>query len=517
VDDAWKASPFRPGAVPFEVRNEASIVSFYDEANRRALKKTPLARHGPDVSPRVIAALARKKLLAEFVVLRGVTFLGFVAVGPPPTAAELAGRDWKPPRTANLSLPSGRLRVETAGSFSLGPELAEDAGLVIVVPPGEYTLTLVEVADPSGGEPPGALLTLTPADGSAPPAGYALTTRPAGPPPPPLAKRAAYTIEGGVFRGLISSDGTTNFDARAADALGLRFGSPLRVTVASTEADVYFLGSHSVEQLRQLGDPRLPAGDVLVTGWRVWADLGPEPVLSFTRWSGGLPEWGPDPRGRWRPVTITRSPLPPLTLGPLDPGAWSADGGSVRGRVLTRSPTVLTLNVGRDALAAIGARPPEPTAPTELLLTVGDKTRRLTVFQDPGVFGSKRFGLSCENGDNALCSYLSLKRQTGLGDDPDAFIAAVDESLIRAFNPGPLLGRIRELGPARALEPRPFPRPLALFGAPVPHWSMPDREVLWVEAAAYARDEKWHSILDKNPAPHEMVAGPGREVRLAKA
>src|SRR5262249_39058070 len=154
-------------------------------------------------------------------------------------------------------------------------------------------------------------------------------------------------------------------------ALGLRFGSPLRITVEATEVCAYFLGNYQVERLRQLGDPRLPAGDPLVTQWVVWADLRPEPVLFFARWSGGRPEWGRNARGLWRPVTIAGSPLPSLTIGPPEPGEWSVEGSSVRGRVLTCSPTVLTLNVGRDALAAIGARSPVAAAPTELLLTVG--------------------------------------------------------------------------------------------------------------------------------------------------
>jgi hypothetical protein len=320
-----------------------------------------------------------------------------------------------------------------------------------------------------------------------------------------------------VFRGLISADGITSFDARAAEALRLRFGSPLGVTLGSTEADVYFLGGYSVKQLRRLGDQGLPAGDPLVTFWVNWADLKSEPVLAFVKWSGGAPEWAHDPRGRWRPVTMSLSPLPPLTIGPTDPGEWSVEGDSIRGRVLTCSPMVLTLNVGRDALAAIGARLPGPTASTELVLRVGGEARRLTVFHDPGVFSSKRFALSCEIGDDALGHYLSLKRQHGLGDDPDAFAAAVGEPLVQAFGLGRLLGLIREHGPSRALQPRPFPRPLTLLGAPVPHWSMPDREALWIEAAAYARDEKWHSPLDKNAAPHEIAVEQGSEVLLAIA
>src|SRR5262249_54828946 len=157
-------------------------------------------------------------------VSRDVTLYGFVALGPPPTAAELAGLDWKPPRVAALSLPSGHLRMETAGSFSVGPELAEYAGLFIEVPPDDYTLTLVEVNDPSGGECPRVPPPLTPADGSDVPAGATATTRPAEPPPLPLAKYAAYTVDGGVFHGLLSPDGTfTNFDQQAARLLGLQF------------------------------------------------------------------------------------------------------------------------------------------------------------------------------------------------------------------------------------------------------------------------------------------------------
>jgi hypothetical protein len=518
MDDSWTRSPFRPGAVAFAVRNEASVVYFFDEANRKAIRKTALGRLGTDAPPKTLAALAKKKLLLEFVVPRGLPFLGFVAVGPPPTAAELAGWDAKASRAAGLSLPSGRLRIETAGSFSLGPALVYDAGLYVEVPPGDYTLTLVDVDDPAGARFSQTFLTLTPADGSDLPAASTVVTRPAEPPPPPLWRYAAYTIEDGVFRGRIAPDGCeTGFDAPAAEALGLGFGSALRVTVGSAEAMAYFLGDQRVETLRQLGDPAPMAGDAIVTGWVVWADLKREPVLSFRKWSGGVAAWGPDPRGRWRSLTVARSPLPPLAFGPLDPGDWSAEGDTVRGRVLTRSPTVLTLNIGRDALAATGARPRDATGTTELLLTIGGETRRLTVFDDPGVFLSKRLKLYFESGDSVLGSYLLLRRRHGLSDDPDAFVAAVGRPLVEQLSLGPLLDRIREEGAARALEPRPFPRPLALFGGLMRHWSTPGREVLWVEAAAYARDEIWHSLQHKNTIPHEIGAAPGAEVTLAKA
>jgi hypothetical protein len=515
---AWTKSPFRPGAVAFEVYNEASVVYFFDETNRKAIRKTALGKLGTDAPPRTLAALAKKKLFLEFSVPRGSPFLGFVAVGPPPTAAELAGWDAKAPRAAGLSLPSGHLRIETAGSFSLGPDLVYDAGLFVEVPPGDYTLTLVDVDDPAGARFSQTFLTLTPADGSDLPAAYTVVTRPAEPPPPPLWRYAAYTIEGSVFRGRIAPDGCeTGFDAPAAETLGLRFGSALRVTVGTAEATAYFLAGQRVETLRQLGEPGLAAEDPLVTGWVAWADLKREPVLSFRKWSGGVPGWGPDPRGRWRPLTVARSPLPPLAFGPLDPGDWSAKRGTVRGRVLTCSPTVLTLNVGGEALAATGARPRDAAGAAEFLLTIGGETRRLTVFDDPGVFPSKRLKLYFESGDSVLGSYLLLRRRHRLGDDPDAFVAAVGRPLVEQLSLGPLLDRIREEGLARALEPRPFPRPLALFGGLMPHWSTPGREVLWVEAAAFARDEIWHSLQHKNTVPHEIGAAPGAEVTLAKA
>jgi hypothetical protein len=519
MTDPWTAVvPFRRGAARFAVRNEASIVYFFDEANRAALKKTALGKLGSDVSPKTVANLAKKKLFAEFVVTRDVTLYGFVALGPPPTAAELTGLDWKPPRVAALSLPSGQLRMETAGSFSVGPELAEYAGLFIDVPPGEYTLTLVEVNDPSGGEWPRLLLTLTPADGSPIPADATPTTRPAEPPPLPLAKYAAYTVNDGVFHGLLSPDSAfTNFDERAAGLLGLQFGSPLRVRVGSAEADAYFLANASLSVLRQLGDRQLNAADPLVSQWVQYAEFKREAVLYFARWSGGGNHWLNPRTRRWRPITITRSTLAPLAIGPPDPGECSVEGGTLRAQVVTCSPTVLTLNVSNRAIGALGGTPPDPPGVAELLLTAGGQTHRLAVFSDRGAFPMQRFRLASEMGDTALGYYQSLKRQHALADDPDAFAAAAGETLIKQLSLGQLLDRIRRLGPAAALEPRPFPRPLALFGAGVPHWTAPERQVLWVEAAAYARDEMWHSTLDKNPAPHEIALETGAEVILTKA
>lgn len=512
--------PFRPNAVPFALRNEASVLYAFDEANRKALKKSPLGRHGPDTSARALAALARRKLFAEFLVTRGLAILGEVAVGPPPSAGEVAGRSPRPAQDATLLLPSGCLRLETANSFSPGPDPADEPGLFVDVPPGEYVLTLVELDLPADAPVPGVLLTLSPAGGTEVPAAFVPVTRSADPPPPPLAKYAAYEIEGGVFRGRVSPDGWfTNFDAQAAAALGLRFGSAIRVTVGPSEVDAFFTGDAPLAVLQQLADPALKADNPVVSQWLLAPDLSKEKVLNLVNLAGTGYGWGRSPNWKWRPLTLAPSPGPPLSFGPLDPGECEVRDGVLRGRVLTRSPDVLTVNVSARALETIGALPRDATGTTPLVLTAGGETRRLTVFKDRGVFPAKRFAVAGEIGDAAIGAFLTLRRHYNLGEeaDADAIVAAVGDAVIKQLALGPFLQRLRAEGPVKALEPRPFPRPPALFGACMPHWSTPGRQVLWVEAATYLRDAKWLSILDKTPAPHEVDAAPGAEVVVAPA
>src|SRR5262249_44277448 len=145
---------------------------------------------------------------------------------------------WKPPQTATLTLPSGHLRLETADSFSLGPDLPDDDALLIAVPAGEYLLTLVEAED--GRVPPGralrdtprVLLTLTPTVESAESrAGGLVRCRTVPPPPPPLAKHGdRWSIEADAFNGLLTPDGTmVNLKVSAAHRLELEFGDVLEI------------------------------------------------------------------------------------------------------------------------------------------------------------------------------------------------------------------------------------------------------------------------------------------------
>jgi hypothetical protein len=223
-------------------------------------------------------------------------------------------------------------------------------------------------------------------------------------------------------------------------------------------------------------------------------------------------------KDRWRPVTVARSARSQWATGLSDDAPPVIDGSAIRARVLTCVPTALTLNADRQALQAIGACPSSSFDKIALRLKAGDDVRRLTLSHDPLSWGVPRFNFYCAMGDLALSYYQEMKKRFGLdADDPDRFAAAVGGVLIAQLNLQPLLNEIKSRGALQALAPRPFPRPLELIGATHPHWSKPGREVLWIEALAYARDDHWHSNLDKRPADHELKVAPGDEVVLTKA
>jgi hypothetical protein len=328
---------------------------------------------------------------------------------------------------------------------------------------------------------------------------------------------AAYSISDDVFQGQLSPDGrTVNFNKRAAEALRLEFGDGLRIEAAGQAIDAYFIGD-APWALSRLFDK--PAGDdnPWLALWTVWEELGKEPVLMIGGGSGVPWQFPAGKKARWRPVTVARSTRSKLATGFSDGAPPAIDGSAIRARVATCVPTAVTLHVDRRALQAIGACPSSSFDKVELRLKAGDDVRRLTLCLDPFNWGAPRFNFYCAMGDVALSYYQRMKKQYRLDtDDPDRFTAAVGTALITQLNLQPLLDEIKAQGAPQALAPRPFPRPLELVGATHPHWSNSGREILWIEALAYVRDDHWHSTLDKRPADHELKLAPGDEVILTK-
>lgn len=239
-------------------------------------------------------------------------------------------------------------------------------------------------------------------------------------------------------------------------------------------------------------------------------------------------KFGPDVFSE-SPMTITPLPDPPLTIGSVEIGDWKLDGSTLRGRLLSCSPTVFTLNFGKDALDALGARGGD-----ELRLTIGRQIRPLKLLEGGETpIENWQCRLFKELGDEKLYWYLQVKRACKLGDDvigdparssevfldPARLIAGVGEKYVSSGFHRPYLKEIETHMAATdrplSLTPRPFARPPALCATIVPHWVTSDRDVLWVEAEGFVRDYSLSAIWN-NAVPHEIDLAPGTEVEIMK-
>lgn len=314
----------RKGASRLDLKNEGLVVFLYDEANRGQIADRGVSLIGgfsggaSELEDETLAALAAKGLLVAYELFQDDDITVEVAVGRPLTQKEAKSARWLPVQSAQLSLPSGRLCVETYNSLRLGSEPPEAAGGVVEVKAGNYLLTLhrldrdaVEEAGIDDADLPDQFIVLTP---------IAKSKRPASAPAMLLAapletasSPPQYEIQDGVFYGRIRfwPDGvvyTLNLDREAANLLGLVAGKWLRLTVESLALELHavYLG----ENLREWNAVRS----------RLAAQIPPPILFAEASWLSdseldrdllfGQPIKGNKPvaegnRDRWLPVTAT--------------------------------------------------------------------------------------------------------------------------------------------------------------------------------------------------------------------
>src|SRR5262249_52471095 len=124
-----------------------------------------------------------------------------IAVGPPLSAAEMKNLPFTRPQQARLSLPSGRLRIESWNSLAISDDGGGEKGGRLQVLPGDYVLTLHRVDFWSDEvHPMSAVITLTPVGDLAAPRNPSplLPLPDAG---PPWQKKS--TVKDGAFHGVI--------------------------------------------------------------------------------------------------------------------------------------------------------------------------------------------------------------------------------------------------------------------------------------------------------------------------
>ncbi len=232
-----------------------------------------------------------------------------VLVGPALTPEQLADAHWMQPQLTWLSLPSGRLRVDSPNTMPLDPEPGDDPGGVATVPPGDYEVRLYRMDWPAmhraGRDEtyrgPDHILLLTPLD--APPS--PLPTSAILPfPKTDFEVPTAYTIDGPQFTAQVYSDFWweplfLNLDQAAVKQLGLVPGQLFEVSwdkpklvITAAYAPKADLSGLSLETTLtgQIGKELLNefAGlypEVAVAHWREFPGRSGK-LLTLLRWEG---------------------------------------------------------------------------------------------------------------------------------------------------------------------------------------------------------------------------------------
>ncbi len=361
----------RQGATRLDLTTEGLIVVLYDEKRLRELKRgrtlDVLTGEASGADPVDRAdRIARQGLLVAYDLAGDGPVAVEIAVGPPLTEAERAAAEisWLAPQQALLSLPSGRLCVETTESLRIGAHPPSATGGSVRVPPGDYVLTLFRTDhrdDRHGtGDLPLEVVTLTPRPAIERPVRVraflsireALGEREIPEAPPPRA---------GVFRGLcfpgLLHTVVSNLDGEAARALGLRFGMRLEVEWGGALRQGVYGARANPSYFRSLFGPpeRLPAPAPRLHGRLGFHELARRDVVEFEG-LGDRETIAAQPEGT--PLAVRALPDP--YLPPPDPGLLKkrrVTRGRVRCAVLHSGDHAAALSCRFEDLLRIGLEP----------------------------------------------------------------------------------------------------------------------------------------------------------------
>lgn len=317
----------RDTAVSVQLSNDGHFVYLYDAANRskltalRAMDVVVAEDSASDAAKRR-AELKQDALLVAYDAFTSGGLHCEVMVGKALTKKERDGRNWLKPQKTPISLPSGRLCVETGSSCGLRDDTPTDSGAIVEVSPGDYLLSLFRIDpfddsagfedededDGDGDGAPGEVIVLTPlADVKAPKKWdpYLSARQALGDVPPEL---TSVRREGDVFHGAMFRDSgynVTNLSLQAAHALDIHFGDLIEVTVGDVTQEALFAAGLSINGIENYfginpaDDDTLPALLATVAPYEGLRRT----VVYLERFNGGNVGAKKDPK----PVSIRRS------------------------------------------------------------------------------------------------------------------------------------------------------------------------------------------------------------------
>lgn len=372
----------RPSATPVHVYNEGLCVYLHDEGNTEVLRKMLGGGKYPGCTsqenffanlsqPKFSKDVAAKGLAVAYTLEQDDEISAEVGVGPPLDEQELSVGRWLEPQYARLSLPTGRLRIDSPNTMPLDPDEKQDPGHIVEVPPGDYLLTLYRIdwdELPRAGlkkyKGPQEFILLTPLKDA-----KKIKAKPAGPileftfrKPDPSWKDKQ--VASGKFTGKLIFAGywemfAVNLDRGAAKKLGLQPGSRLQFACDKFKLDGLYLGDMSRADFTQFyTKDRLDRELEKYKEFALseWGKFGGKQVLQFARYKStrAVPErlhevWTVA-TGIVLPETWT---LPqPATTQPAQ-----LKNGAIHATVTFSAPEEVILNVCPEHLESLHAKP----------------------------------------------------------------------------------------------------------------------------------------------------------------
>jgi hypothetical protein len=410
----------REGMHTVEVDNEGLLVFLYDLSNREKISASDAQiLHGLDVDASddpALKELAAKGLLVVYELPQDDPVHLGVIVGEPLSTKEKKGAKWRKTQIARLSLPSGKLCVDSYNSLRFTDDTPSVPGATVDLPPGDYTLSLhrvdSEAAKSDGYSGPLEIVTLEPAK-----------TVPKKAPPGVLPagdeKRAPwdgkYKLTGSEFQGEVvrispkfpAGGLSLNLGVGAARKLGLHRGSRLEVRIGGEQFDVFYHADINPSRCNSYLEPAYfesarRSDPALLRGWLDTASImeelrGPSgfyrqtKVLRIIAWdqqeaaglSGKFQSLTSLPPGTPVSVRVHSTPFaPPPDLGWVD--RWAISDGALRAQVLLSTDESLYLNADEAAIRKLGFKFGKAD---ELELKCGGHTRR--VIDNSGLEGGE--------------------------------------------------------------------------------------------------------------------------------
>jgi hypothetical protein len=413
TDTTIPSDLFRRGATRAQVFNEGLLVYIYDEQNQQTIIEQsgldavalPTA-HSPE-KKEALAQFSATELLVAYELRQDDSVSVDVIAGQPLSKEEMKavkGVRWHKPQVSQLSVPSGRLRIETPNSCRIDPhETPQEGGATVQVPKGEYLLTLhrvdIEAMSDSAREAyggPGEIVTLTrieTTNASGKKVTSALLRFPQ--PERKLTWIGKYGLQDHAGTCMINfweaweSIGL-NLDRQALTQWKLEPGSVLEIDAASGKYIVVYLAGiefnfRSLGVYKQIfGNERMTAPlavypEVAFAGMREMKDAGIE-ILACLRVKASAAV-DPAQHNKWRKATFRVLPQKLEVVDRQSFGKWKIDRNRLKGEVLLRTPRFISINFDAKALQSLGAAPGDM-----LQLQIGERSAKLKLFENEKQF-----------------------------------------------------------------------------------------------------------------------------------